>query len=331
MALDPDRYRLSEADHQTIFENGIKLERLSKALPSVEPVAVIFGGQPGSGKTIAVDHAVQELKRNGGSIQIIGDEFRSYHPGYGRLTGEDDKTAAFYTDRDTGSWVEKAIAYAKKQRFNIVIEGTMRDGDKVAATMESLRGAGYRIDARALAVSFRLSEQGILQRYEGQKADRGVGRMTTPEAHRAAYDGMLTTLERIEGNRLADRMTIYRRGAVVLYANELRGGDWMSEPRARAIVEAERSRPMSEAELRDYIDGFDRLIAMMTRPGRHATDAEIKQVEMLRQSAQAVRGISATDYWDNVAEQGRNSVAGKSEGVEQAQERARRPGGRTLK
>ncbi len=111
----------------------------------------------------------------------------------------DDKTAAFYTDRETGRWVEKAIAEAKAQRVNIVIEGTMRDGNKVAETMESLREAGYPIDARALAVTSRLSEQGIMQRYENQKADRGAGRMTMREAHQAAYDGMLQTLDRIEG------------------------------------------------------------------------------------------------------------------------------------
>jgi len=49
----------------------------------------------------------------------------------------DDKTAAFYTDRDTGQWVEKAIDEAVRQRVSIVIEGTMRDGNKVADTMLS--------------------------------------------------------------------------------------------------------------------------------------------------------------------------------------------------
>lgn len=187
MASNPDRYRLSEADHQAIFEQDIKPDLFAGAKPSNQPVAVIFGGQPGAGKSAAVDSAMRELEPRGGAVQIIGDDLRGYHPHYARLMERDDKTAAFYTDRDTGQWVEKAIAEAKAQRVNIVIEGTMRDGNKVAATMESLRGAGYEIDARALAVNPRLSEQGILQRYENQKADRGTGRMTTPEAHRAAY------------------------------------------------------------------------------------------------------------------------------------------------
>jgi hypothetical protein len=50
---------------------------------------------------------------------------------------KDDKTAAFYTDRDAGQWVEKAIAYAKEQRVNVVIEGMMRDNNKVAKTEEA--------------------------------------------------------------------------------------------------------------------------------------------------------------------------------------------------
>lgn len=156
MASNPDRYRLSEADHQAIFEQDIKPDLFAGAKPSHQPVAVIFGGQPGAGKSAAVDSAMRELEPRGGAVQIIGDDLRGYHPHYARLMERDDKTAAFYTDRDTGQWVEKAIAEAKAQRVNIVIEGTMRDGNKVAATMESLRAAGYEIDARALAVNPRL-------------------------------------------------------------------------------------------------------------------------------------------------------------------------------
>ena len=212
--------------------------------PSAQPVAVIFGGQPGAGKSAAVAAAMNEFGSRGGAVEIIGDDLRDYQPHYAWLMERDDKTAAFYTDRDTGRWIEKAIAEGAARRVNLVIEGTMRDGDKVAATMERLRAAGYVIDARALAVNFRLSEQGILQRYEGQKADRGHGRMTAPEAHKAAYDGMLVTLERIERDKLADRVTIYRRGGVAIYTNELHGGQWVRQPQARATMEAERARPV---------------------------------------------------------------------------------------
>ena len=213
--MNPEQYRLTETEHQRIFENRIKPVIFEDVTPIHNPVAVIFGGQPGSGKSASLDVAIIELSSHGGSAQIFGDDLRIYHPRHEFLMKQDDRTAAFYTDRDSGRWVEKAIDEAKKRSVNVVIEGTMRNSDVVARTMRDFRMAGYEIDARAMAVSFRLSEQGILQRYEGQRADRGFGRMTTPDAHQAAFDGMLVTLDRIESEKLADRLTIYRRGNLV--------------------------------------------------------------------------------------------------------------------
>lgn len=285
MALNPDQYRLIEAEHQATFDNDIKPDLFAGAKPSGRPVAVIFGGQPGAGKSASVDAAMRDLEPRGGAVQIIGDDMRGYHPQYARLMARDDKTAAFYTDRDTGLWVEKAIAEAKSQRVNIVIEGTMRDGNKVAETMQNLRAAGYEIDARALAVNKRLSQQGIIQRYENQKADRGTGRMTTPQAHQAAYDEMPATVERIERDKLADRVTLFRRGAEAIYTNELNGGEWVKEPQARAALEAERSRTMTLQERRSYAKGFDKLAELLARPERHASAEEVKNVDDLRRRA----------------------------------------------
>jgi len=285
MALDPDQYRLSDADHLGIFEGEIKPAYLGETISATEPVAIIFGGQPGAGKSAALDAALSELADRGNPVQIFGDDLRNFHPAFARLMREDDKTAAFYTDRDTGRWVEMLIEQAKAQRADVVIEGTMRDHTKVAATMQSLRASGYQIDARALAVNPRLSEQGILQRYEGQKHDRGAARMTTAQAHQAALDGMLITLDAIEHDKLADRVTIVRRGGSVIYFNEIRNGEWLREPRARAAVEAERNRPMTLQELTDYARGSDKLATLISRAERQASLQEIKRLEELRRQA----------------------------------------------
>ena len=221
-----------------------------------------------------------------GSVEIVGDDLRAFHPQYEHLLLTDDATAAFYTDRDTGLWIEKSIAYALEKRVSIVIEGTMRDADKVAASMRTLRAAGYRIDARVLAVSERLSQQGIMQRYEAQKAHRGSGRMTTVQAHQAAYDGAPITVERIEQEKLADRMTLYRRAGVVIYANELVAGEWRKEPQARAALEAERNRAMGLDERRQYAKDFDKLVTLILHPERHASAIERKMIAYLQQRAQ---------------------------------------------
>jgi predicted ABC-type ATPase len=284
--MNPDQHRLTPAENTAIFETDIKPDLFAGTKPSDRPVAIIFGGQPGSGKSASVDAALCELEKCGGAVQIIGDDMRGYHPHYARLMEQDDKTAAFYTDRDTGQWIEKSIASAKEQRVNIIIEGTMRDGNKVAETMQSLRQAGYKIEARALAVNPCLSRQGILQRYENQKADRGTGRMTTAKAHQDGYDGMLVTLERIENEKLADRVGIYKRGGEEIYSNELlRDGEWARVPQARLVVEAERKRPMTLQERHDYAEGFDKLLNLIAKPSRKASSQEINVIEELRQRA----------------------------------------------
>ena len=273
MKLNPDRYRLSEPEHQDIFEQIILLELFADVRPSGQPVAVIFGGQPGAGKSAFVGDAVKEFRLRGGASEIIGDDLRDHHPFYFTLGKMDDKTAAFYTDRDTALWVEKAIAEAKERRVNVVIEGTMRNADKVAATMLNLREAGYLIDARVLAVPYRLSEQGIMLRYERQKADRGSGRMTTPEAHQAGYEGMLRTIDQIETQKMADRLTIYRRDQEVFFCNELKSWRWLREPRRRGG----RTRPSYDycraQKLRQRFQFIGRVSAETSTPGQRRGEA----------------------------------------------------------
>lgn len=290
--LDPNKYRLPAEEHERIFQERI-IPVLFTSVSSVKkPVAIIFGGQPGSGKTAAVEHARQQLQRKGGCALIVGDELRDYNKIYTELLKVDDKTAAFYTDRDSGWWVEKAINHAKNIRCNLVIEGTMRVPEKVAETMRFLREAGFVIEARALAVNEKLSWQGVLQRYEKQKASpRACGRMTTPEAHQAGYDGMLNTLEKIEQEKLADCVGVYTRSGLLLYENHLKGDKWECAPQARHVVEQERARSWTLPERLEYAKGFDKLLTMLEAPNRGASHEEVNAIKALQQRAYQDLGL----------------------------------------
>ena len=50
-------------------------------------MAVIFGRQPGAGKSAAVDAAMRDLEQSGGAVQIIGDDLRGYQPSNAPLSG----------------------------------------------------------------------------------------------------------------------------------------------------------------------------------------------------------------------------------------------------
>jgi hypothetical protein len=211
--------------------------------------------------------ADREFAGSGGMIKIIGDDLRAFLPHYKSLQRADDKTAAFYTDRDSGRLVEKAIAEAAQRRVNVLVEGTMRNPETVAATLQQFRDAGFRTDARALAVSPEISSLGVLQRYAAQKESRGIGRMTTTEAHQNALRGMLDTLDRIQDGRLADKLTIYRRGGEVIHSFDLTGPARAGEPRARELVERERSRRLSQQEAQYKQREIERLTPILQKHG----------------------------------------------------------------
>jgi hypothetical protein len=267
MDRDPERHSLTPDALQKIYETRVA-PRLFRGAQSVEqPTAIVLGGQPGSGKTPMQNHAAREFAASGGMVKIIGDDLRSYLPHYKSLQRADDKSAAFYTDRDSGRLVEKAIAEAAQRRVNVLVEGTMRNPETVAATLKQFRGAGFRTDARALAVSPEMSSLGILQRYAAQKESRGVGRMTTTEAHQNALRGMLDTLDRIQDQRLADSLTIYRRGGETIHRFDFSGPTRASEPRARELVERERNRALSPQEVAYKQLEIERLTPILQKHG----------------------------------------------------------------
>lgn len=293
MTDDPARHQLPDAENARIFEEDIKPRIFSRVVAQERPVAIIFGGQPGSGKSAAVDKAVGELAPRGGCIEIIGDDLRPHHPAYADLMARDDRSAAFFTDRDSARWVERALVHAREVKVNVVVEGTFRNPEVVTGTMRAFRQAGFQIEARVLAVNRNFSLQGILQRYEVQKFDRGAGRMTSDAAHEAAYAGLPQSLALVEEHRLADRLTVYRRGAQRLYTNHLQHGEWKEPSRALEVLTAERERPLSLSESRELLDGYRELETTMGQVERGASPEEVRRLHELKRSAVALHQAAA--------------------------------------
>jgi UDP-N-acetylglucosamine kinase len=57
---------------------------------------------------------------------VNSDFYKPYHPEYGQLLAEDDKTAAVYTSLDGRRWTAMAKQDLTARRVDIVIETTMR-------------------------------------------------------------------------------------------------------------------------------------------------------------------------------------------------------------
>ncbi|WP_230864353.1 zeta toxin family protein [Streptomyces clavuligerus] len=126
--------------------------------------------------------------------------------------------------------------------------GPLADPSGWMASLTEWRRAGYRIEVVALAVPEAVSQLGVLDRCL-RLAEDGAARYVSWDSRGACAAALPRALEAVETGGLADRVTVVRRGAGVVYANELDGGGrWRRPVGAAEAVDTEWARPWSAAE-----------------------------------------------------------------------------------
>ncbi|CAG9260924.1 UDP-N-acetylglucosamine kinase (modular protein) [Burkholderia diffusa] len=282
---DPSWYRLDENTHALILR-VIQERALEVTRAAIQPVAIILGGQPGAGKAALASEALDDL--GGNAVKVDADETRKFHPDYVALMNEDDRSAADRTHADAGPWAAKLTSAAIAGRRHLVIDGTMRDPVGLSKLCQKLRNAGYRIEARVMAVNALVSRMSIHERYERQLEVNGYGRWTNRDKHDAAFNGVPLTVESLEADCLVDRITVVaRNGDAPLYDNRLVDGAWEHPPTARTSIEAERSRDWTEAERTRFSEKLDRVTNILEQRGASALD--LAGVAELRADFEATR------------------------------------------
>ncbi len=194
---------------------------------------------------------------------------------------ENDRDAADLTHRDAAGWAVKLTNLAIKERRNLVIDGTMRDPDSLAKLCSKLQSAGYRIDARVLAVNDLVSRLSIHHRYELQHEANGFGRWSNRINHDLAFVGLPLTVDRLETANLVDRMHVTNRSGTDIYDNTRIAGGWQQTPvQGRVHVDTERSRAWTQAERSSFELTLDLVQSKMHR--RQAGEGDLAELAALR-------------------------------------------------
>lgn len=249
---NPETFSLSDEHLQHIYQNHVAPVLFDNARESKHPTAIVLGGQPGSGKSPMTCKILQEFENTDDIVPIITDDLRAFLPYYHSLQISEDKLAAFFTGPDTGRLVEMAIADAARRKVNVLVEGTMRSPDVVRKTLGGFRSNGYFTDARVLVVHPALSKLSTMQRYAAQKENRGRGRATTDEAHTAALHGLTISVDIIQREKLADRLSLYGRGNVLIDRFDLKHNSQDKGTSAKDIIQVEHDRVLTPNE-QDYL------------------------------------------------------------------------------
>lgn len=246
------KYRLDDKSHNEIFLE-IKEELLYEKRYENYPVALFTGGQPGAGKTKIKDEALREMNHN--AVIIDPDELRGYHPDYDNLMKQDNRNAAARVHGDASAWAFELFEAAVQARCNIIIDGTMRNTEKISRQCQRLREAGYRVEVRIMAVSELHSRLGIVRRYEEKLASNSYGRWVDRKTHDRAYQALPETAEKLEREKRVDRLVVYSRYKL-LYDNRLQDGQWQQPEAGRECIEAERSRQWTADERQQFDMNF---------------------------------------------------------------------------
>jgi predicted ABC-type ATPase len=323
--MKPEDFKLSPTEHDKQFQK-IRSDALAGLTPETRPRAVFTGGQPGSGKSMIAAQAMKDFGYN--AVRVDADELRPYHKDYERLMGAGVKNAPDLVHADAGRWAASLTHAAMEQRYNLVIDGTMRDPQAIATVASRLREAGYVVEGRVMAVNELVSTLHVHKRYENQVQAQGVGRFSTKEQHDRAYSGLPTSLELLERNRALDKLTLFNRDGAAIYRNELVGDRWLEAPAARQALDIERNREMTLDEKRDLAAGWGAVVKQMKE--RAAPTDEIASTtklatEEIRKSASHGRGRGYEKLFAS-AEQMRKQPAlvGKFASLVASQEGAKR-------
>jgi hypothetical protein len=216
----PEKYLLSEYESQRIFEEEIIPSEFGSLVSVDRPSVHFFGAQPGAGKSSVQAYIQEVLVELDGSLSVasvIGDDFRPYHPEYSALVEENESLAAFYTDRDSGRWVERAINHTLQIKPNVILEGTLRNPQVTLDTATQYQAKGFDREMHIVAVHEFVSRLRIFERYLQQVEDTGSGRYTLPEAHDRSYSALPQSLHTLAESGMFNRITLYNAFGDVLF------------------------------------------------------------------------------------------------------------------
>jgi hypothetical protein len=174
---------------------------------SSSPLAVLLGGQPASGKSTLTRVAENE-NPDKKFIKVNGDEYRIFHPEHDSLIGEiaaySEKTQPF-----SNVFTEKLIEEAIKNKFNIIVEGTMRNPDIPLKTSAMFKTAGFKVEAYVIAAPALFTEAGIYFRYCKEMQAQGYGRLSDINSHNFAVTGLLKSVNALYRNKATDKISIH--------------------------------------------------------------------------------------------------------------------------
>jgi Zeta toxin len=181
-----------------------------------QPIAIILGGQPASGKTQLFEHIQNNIYPDKQFVIINGDEYRALHPRSNDIATKHGKDYADETQPFANSLVKFMKEECIKRCFNFILESTFRSIETIKESSEELKKENHKTAVHALSVPYWDSILGIFERYEGQIEQTGFGRFSPLATHNEAFKVLPKNLKTCFEEQLFGEIFIYKRTLIGL-------------------------------------------------------------------------------------------------------------------
>ena len=237
--------------------------------PTENPKVVLLGGQPGAGKS-GLENIINK-KKNYASIS--GDDYREYHPRFKEINLEYGRDASKYTQQWAAEITEKLIKELRKEKYNLIIEGTLRTAELPLKEANAFKKADYKVELNVVVVKPEKSRLGTLERYEAMLKQGKVPRMTPKEHHDLVVNNIGNNLEIIYNSKAFDNIKLFDRENNLLY-------NYKESPNVnpKDILNKEFNRVWKKEEIEKFKEKWENLIKIME--SRKAPIEEISQLKI---------------------------------------------------
>ena len=215
-----------EKEYQKALDRVMKHFILSNC-KSEEPMFILAGGQPGSGKTALIS-TIKQQHPDLSFVVIDLDDYRKYHPDFEEIKNKHKKDGVLLTNSFAFSIENHMLAYAISHKMNVINVSTLRNTKMIQKSiMQNIKPSGFKVEAYVLAVSPDESYCSTLQRYkEQQKNPNCIPRFTEKEFHDLSYQNLDLTIKQLESMNIP--ITICKRAskkdkpALIVYYKNLK-------------------------------------------------------------------------------------------------------------
>ncbi|MDR0619226.1 MAG: zeta toxin family protein [Bacteroidales bacterium] len=211
-----------------------------------------MGGQPASGKSSLISAIKLKVMD---CFAVNGDEYRQYHPNYLELIHHPNIFSK-ETQIFSNVFTENLIKDAANRKYNLIIEGTMRNPDVPAITARVLKEKRYKVGIAVIAAHPKITELGVYRRYIEQMQKFGYGRLADIESHNQACSGLLVSVDTVYNCKSVDFIKVYSYlgKKELAYYDLINGCRNCSVPPSVVIQQERKAQVSDKTILKDHLE-----------------------------------------------------------------------------